>query len=248
MPQNQLVALNLINQWRFAQIPSGSYSIPANATSITLTTAALQGVLSNAASTSYGGSGAVIALQEAVLTQGSEAEGIATGSANNVIRIFTPAGGRLKDADGDEVYGRITKVGNSWVVTLHGTDNGSETNYTNGATAVAGLTLLIPVFAHASKMGPAAEALADHFVESNLNLSSGGSLYQEVLTITADDTLPALTKATPTNFVNLIITHLVYSSVDTNPILSYSGKTLTFNSANYPGTLKAGTLVVAQYA
>ena len=248
MPQNQLVSLNLINSWRFAQIPSGSYSLAENATSITLTTVALQGVLANAASTQYGGSGAVIALQEAVLTQGSEAEGIATSSANNIVRIFTPAGGRLKDADGDEVYGRITKDGTNWVVTLYGTDAGAQVAYTNGNAVVAGLTLLLPVFAHASKMGAAAEALADHFVESNLNMSGGGALYQEVLTIATDNTLPALTKGTPTNFVNLIITHLVFSSVDTDPVLSYSGKTLTFNAANYPGTLKAGTLVVAQYS
>lgn len=186
--------------------------------------------------------GAALPAQSAVLTSGSEAEGVITSTPLNKVAIRGANDQHIVDANGNDVYGRITLAGAVWTVTYYSMAGGTETAYT-GIAAGTALTMLMPCLFQLFHYPYSADLMVEDLsVDSELGLV-GKRPFAANLAITTANTVPNLPQAA-VGEVHLVINGINYSSLDTNPAFIVSGNAVTWSAAN-SFTLAVGSNVVA---
>lgn len=180
-------------------------------------------------------------LQAAVLTSGSEAEGVVTSVPYNKIILRDVNDKHIQDGSGNDVFGRISVSGAVWTVSYFSLIAGAETAYSMPASTV--LTMLIPcIFSLYHYPYPSDLVVLDLSVDSETSLV-GKRPFTASLPVTIANTLPPLPQPS-IGAVMLAVNGVIYCSLDTNPAFTVSGNTVTWNSAN-SFTLQPGSNVIA---
>lgn len=181
------------------------------------------------------------------VSSGEEVVGVITTGANNRVEIWANATkDKIKDSSGEEVYGRLTESGGVYTLTYYSlnTTTGAETAYTLSSTAID----FEFNYRYDFNRLPAdfATALTSRNVQQD-PASSGATLFAELLTITALNTINDLTKTpSSTTSIEFIVNGL---SEDTfaNSGFSVTGKAITVNATNLRYNVETTDRIVARY-
>jgi spore maturation protein SpmB len=177
-----------------------------------------------------------------------DAIGIITSGVNNLVQIARADGEKIADASGNEVYGRLTETGGVYTLSYVASVNGVETGVSLAATTIN--FDFAYRFDFARLPGDFAIAVPTKVV--NNDPRAGGTaagIFTELLSVTALNTLSALTK-TPNVTANLflIVNTATYSTLGgSSAPFAVSGKAVTWSPVNAKFNLETGDRVIATY-
>lgn len=193
----------------------------AGGSSDTITTA-----LTTALSTAGNGSVSV------PLQVGSSAQmGVNTAAGFNTTPIFV-AGTKdaYLDANGQEVYGKITSAGSVWTLSYFSLVAGTETAFTMPASA--SIEFEVPyVFSFDLLPFTAITALVNRHVAPDPS-GTGQRFQADALTVTAANALSALSRTYAGPYAMLCVNGIAYLNVGANPPFAVSGTAVTWSAAN----------------
>lgn len=208
----------------------------AGGTSDTIT-AALTSALSTASR-----SGGSVPLQIGSSAQ----EGVETATGKNLTPIYDQAQHRYVDANGNDVYGKLTFGGSNWTLSYFSAPNGTEAAFTMPATAQIGFEFDY-CFNLVDLPRSAISATTDRRIAPD-PAQTGMRLGQETLAVTATNTLAAASNAQTGAVAYLVVNGFVYRATGTTPPCTVSGKTWTWSQANAQFSLQPGDDVLAVYS
>ena len=232
MPDQGLVKGKLIDKYLAGSVAITSFS--ANGGSNDITTA----LTSALATAGYGGTAVTLQKSTAYNVDGV----IATAPLNRVtIRV---GGGEVQDADGLEIYARITESTGTYTLTYYVNDAGTETAHSfGGATSI---DVFIPYrFTFGSYPTDTTIAVPGFDAAPNPAAITVPTAYSEELTA-GTNTVTDLTY-TPTGAVTLVVDGVVFSSVASPAPFTVSGKAITWSATNAKVSLDSNDTVVANY-
>lgn len=169
---------------------------------------------------------------------------VATG--NNRVEVYDAGTeAKLKDGNGNEIYGRLTQASGIYTLSYFSLAGGTETAYTGFSSK--SIDFEFPYRFDLARL-PADFAIAVRARNVNDDPASGGSIFHEQLTVSGTNTLAALTKTpSSTSSVVLYVNGEAVDSFGSGAApFSVSGKTVTWNAANIY-TLETTDRVIAQY-
>lgn len=232
-----LIKSKQIEKVQAAPLRVSALTVASSATSTTVTTA-ITSVLSTA-----GDGGVSVPLQ----ASSSGGLGVITTGANNRCEIYDATSkDKILAANGEEVYGRLTESAGVYTLTYFTLPNtGTETSYTfPSGTSID--------FEFGYRFDFARLPVDALISMSTRNISddpsgtgTGAAMFAEQVTVTATNTLAALTK-TPTSasVLELLVNG---ASQDSFVDFSLSGKTITWNAGAAGFALATTDRVVARY-
>jgi hypothetical protein len=195
-------------------------------------------VVTNALSTA-GEGGVSVPLQDASASQ----VGVLV-SGNNRVEIYDATTKlKIKDLDGNEVYGRLTSSSNVYTLTYYVLVNGVETSYSFTSTSID--FEFIYRFDFERVPPDFAVTISTRNVAQDPS-GSGGTVKRESLAVTGTNTINSLTK-TPLNGVTLLVNGQGESSAGSPAPFTVSGKAITWSASNAGYSLATTDKVVAVY-
>ncbi len=212
----------------------------AGATSDTLTTA-LTGVLSTA-----GDGGLPVPLQAAVKTRGSQVMGVLAAAPDNICTLFDGVSGlQIQDANGHDVYGRITVTGAVWTLGYFVAPGGVEAPYAMPAGQV--LSIDIP-YLFSFDLWPQTAGIGSRTRHAAPDAAAyGWREFSEQLTVTGANALSALTNAPDGRKTTLNVNGVVVPGGGASPAFTVAGKSVTWSAANAGYALDTSDTVFATY-
>ena len=176
--------------------------------------------------------------------------GIITAASTNLVQIQrTGSGLKITDAGNNEVYGRLTEAGGVYTLRYFTLADGTETPFNFAASTPIDFDFSYR-FDFARLPGDFAIAIPTRVISNDPRGAAAGSqTYSELLTVTALNTLSALTR-TPNVAANLflIINTAIYSTFGgATAAFSVAGKTITWSAANARFNLETTDRVIATY-
>lgn len=193
----------------------------AGGTSDTITTA-----LTTALNTA-GNGGVSVPLQV-----GSNAQmGVNTSAGFNTTPIYQGGSKDVYlDAAGQEVYGKLTNSGSTWTLSYFSIVGTTETAFAMPASAA--IDFEIPyVFTFDALPMTAITSLVNRHMAPDP--SANGQRFQpDALTVTAANTLSALSRAYAGPYAALIVNGVTYTNFGASPPFTVSGMAVTWNAAN----------------
>lgn len=186
----------------------------------------------------YGGS--------AVTLQNSTAynvDGVIVASPLNRVPVRV-SGGAIQDADGLEIYARITEATGTYTLTYYVNDEGVQTAHSfGGATTV---DVYIPYrYTFGSFPTDTAIAIPAFDVTPDPAQVTAPIAFSEELTA-GTNTVTDLTN-TPVGAVELVVDGVSFSSVATPAPFTISGTTITWSATNAKVSLDSSDTVIANY-
>lgn len=173
---------------------------------------------------------------------------ITTGSDNIVIIVNAATKRPIADSAGNEVYGKITESG-AYTLSYFSLVAGVETVYTFASTVNIDFYFAYR-FDAATLPKNALISIGSKLIQQDPSVNAGSTIKAEKLTVTALNTLSALTLGTPTSATNifLIINNLTYNAFGgANAAFSVSGTAITWSAANAAFNIQTTFDVVAWY-
>ncbi len=209
----------------------------AGGTSDTITTA-----LTTALATA-GNGGVSVPLQVGSATQ----EGVDTAAGFNLAKVFLSASGKtLTDGNGNDVYGKVSVAGAVWSIAYFSAPGGVEAAF--AMPAAASIAFDVPyIFSFADLPLRALTAVAERHVGPDL-AAYGFRSQGDALTVTAANTLSALSQTAAGTFFLLVVNGLAYTALGSNPPFSVAGTAVTWSAANAGFALMPGDDVKAVYS
>ena len=181
------------------------------------------------------------------LQVGSSAqEGIETATGKNLTPLYDSQGHRLLDTTGTDVYGKVTFGGTNWTLSYFSAPGGTEAPISISAGTLLGFEFDYR-FNLADLPRSAISATTDRRISPD-PAQTGMRLAQEILAVTADNTLAAASNAQTGAIAYLIVNNLSYRATGPTPPCAVSGKAWSWNQANAGFKLIAGDDVVAVYS
>jgi len=195
-------------------------------------------VITTALSTA-GDGGVSVPLQDASLTQ----VGVVV-SGNNRVEIYdSTTKQKIKDTNGNEVYGRITSASNVYTLTYYVLVNGTETSYSFESTSID--FEFVYRFDFERLPQDFAVAVSTRNVAQDPTNARGVPIIESI-TVTGTNTINNLTKR-PLYGVALIINQTYVSSAESPAFFTVSGKAITWSASNAGYSLATTDKVVAVY-
>ena len=223
-----LVHNSQIDQLLYAYVRVNGFT--ASSTSTNATTA-----ITTAVSTA-GKGGVAVPLQVA----SASAVGVITTGSDNRVEIYDATTKQKISDDSNEVYGRITESAGVYTLSYYTLVAGVET----ASTVAQSIDFeFIYNFDFGRLPINALTAVKARNISDDPS-SSSGSLFDEVLTVTALNTVSDLTK-TPTGTVKLFVNGQAVSSLTT--AFTVVGKAITWNATNSGYALRTTFEVIASY-
>lgn len=174
----------------------------------------------------------------------SSSIGVITSSPVNRVEIFSNATKqKLISVAKDEVYGRLTESSNVYTLSFYTNISGTETAYTLSSTSID--------FEFAYRFD-FYRVPSDFAISTNARnvsddpIGTGQATVSELLTVTALNTLSALTN-TPLGAVTLLVNGLAEVSVGSPTPFTVSGTAITWNATNATYSLETTDQVIAIY-
>ena len=175
----------------------------------------------------------------------SDSVGVITAGDNRTEIIASATKQRLSDANGNEVYGKLTETGGIYTLSYYSLINGVETAYTMPSTSV---DFFFNYCFDANRLPPNfAVALPTRIVNQDPTKGQSASQQIERLTVTALNTVSNLTKTPVSGSLQLIVFGIVHSLADSPTPFSVSGKSITWNAVNAGYDLETSDNVIAEY-
>ncbi len=193
----------------------------AGGTSDTITT-----VLTSALNTA-GSGGVSVPLQVGSATQ----MGVSTTAPFNVTAVFV-AGTKdvLLDGNGQEVYAKITNAGSAWTLSYFSVVGTAETAYAMAASTA--IDFEVPYIFSLDALPVTAITGATQRHISPDPAAFAGRTQPDALTVTAANTLSALSKTYAGPWAILIVNGVQYTNFGSTPPFSVSGTAVTWSAAN----------------
>ncbi len=171
---------------------------------------------------------------------------ITTGSYNRVELWNGTTKQKMSDASGNEIFGRLTQSGGVYTLTYYTIQSGTETAYTFASATTVDIEFAYRFDFHRI---PADSAIG--VKQRNVDDDSdggGGDIFQEQITVTALNTLNALTK-TPvaSTAVVLLVNGVAYSPAGGSAPFTVTGKTISWSSTNATFDIETTDRVIAHY-
>lgn len=191
-----------------------------------------------------GRGGVAVPLQ---VSTGEDSVGVVTTGAHNRVELYSATSKqKISDSTGNEVYARLTQSGGVYTLTYYSLVAGTETAYTFDESTSIDFEFAYRFDFHRIP-ADAGIGVKQRNVDDDSD-GGGGDAFQEQLTVTALNTLSALSK-TPVSStaVLLFINGVAYSPVGGSAPFSVSGKTITWSSANAGFDIETTDRVVAGY-
>lgn len=214
----------------------GCLGVSVSGTSFNATTA-----ITTALSTA-GSSGVSVPLQ---VSTDEATMGVVTASPNNRVEVNDATSkNKFQDLQGNEVYGRIAQATSVYTLSFYTLVNGAETAY-NFANATSIDFFFLYRFDFNRLPADFAFAVGIREIAQDPK-SGGGAPFSEQLTVTATNTVSALTK-TPTSVttLKLIVNGETYNSQ--NGSFTLAGKAVTWVAASAGISLDTTDFVVCTY-
>lgn len=216
-----------------------------NATSSTTITTPLTTVLSSA-----GDFGVSVPVQPTVYNSTTFTPGVITTGANNRCEIYdSTSKQKIIDANGNELYARITQSGGAYTLSYFSLVTGTETAYTWTATTTIDVELPynfdLYTFPYDGLIG-----IKERNISDDPAASGTGKPFAERLTIATDNTVPSLTKVPvgSAGAVMFLVNGQSFIDDSGSPFaVNYTSKAVTYSATNAAFTLKAGWIVYARY-
>lgn len=235
-----LASARQIDKIQGAYVRIAGQAVTLSATSTAITTA-----LTTALSTAGAGGAAVV-----VQPSTGEGVGVVTTGANNRVEIFNSVSGAKFTVAGEEVYGRLTEAAGVYTLTYFIRPTGGTE--TAAPFPVATTVSLEFVYRFTFGLLPvdAGVSIGTRNVEQDPAASAAGSeTFSELLTVTATNTVSALTKTpAPGTTMELYVNGLMYSPLGGTPDFTISGTTITWSAANAGFSILTGDRVIASYS
>lgn len=187
-------------------------------------------------------SGGSVPLQVGGLTQ----QGVDTAAGFNLTPIYTAAGVRLTDASGNDVYAKITNSGSTWTLSYFSAPNGTEATYTMAASTSIGFEVPY-IFSLANFPLQGITSMTDRRIAPD-PASGGMRLQMDALTVTAVNTVSALSRAQNGGVFLLYVNGVAYRSIGGSPPVSVSGTAVTWSASNAGFALATSDEVTAFYS
>jgi hypothetical protein len=178
------------------------------------------------------------------VSSGEDDPGVIATNPKNYVPI-RQGSAQLQNADGIDIYARITEATGTYTLTYYVNDAGSQTPYSfGGATSI---DLYIPYrFTFGTRPGDADISFAALGLDTSVNPTvTVPTAFSEELTV-GTNTLSDLTH-TPIGAVTLICSGVGFSSVESPAPFTVSGKSLTWSASNAGVSLDSNDTVVASY-
>ncbi len=176
----------------------------------------------------------------------STAIGVVTTGTNNRVEIYNATTkDKIKSTNGDEVYGRITESAGVYTLTYYTLVNGVETAYTLASTSID--------FEFNYKFDfyrfPSDAVIGITSRNVSQDVRSTATLYTELLTATAQNTLPNLTKLPNVTYnVTLIVNNSTYTTLGGGSAdFTVTTKTIAWSAANAGFNIETTDRIIAQY-
>ena len=214
-----------------ATVGMSGVTLWATANNIVITTAI------TSALTTAGNGGVSVPLQ---LSADLDTEGLLI-NAGDTLQIYSEATKAALQIDGNEVYGKLTESGGAYTISFFSLVGGVETATDLEAADYA---FTVPYFfSLVDYPHDAATRFASKYVGQDAPWA--GTLFREVVTITALNTLADLSKKPVANTIQLSIDgHIVH---ELQSAMTVSGKTITWVAASANYDLETTDNVVASY-
>lgn len=177
--------------------------------------------------TTAGNGGASVPLQVGSATQ----MGVNTAAGFNVTPVYA-AGTKdvLLDSAGQEVYGKITNAGSAWTLSYFSVVSGTETAFTMPASTA--IDFEVPyVFSFDLLPLTAITAALQRHVAPDPSANAGRT-QADALTVTATNTLSALSRTYAGPWAMLLVNGVTYANFGPTPPFSVSGTAVTWSAAN----------------
>lgn len=157
-------------------------------------------------------------------------EGVNTASGMNFCPVYTAAGVRMQDGNGNDVYGKLTFSGSTYTLGYFSVASGSETAFTMAAATTLGFEFpYVFTFEHFPYFG-ATTTTERHIAPDAVAYAFRAT--EESLTVTAVNTLSALTKNYVAPFILIIVNGVTYTNAGSSPPFTVSGATIAWSAAN----------------
>lgn len=180
-------------------------------------------------------------------SSGEDSVGVVVTGDNRVEIYDAATKQKVKDASGNEVYGRITHSGGVYTLTYYSLVSGTETAYTSFSSTSIDFEFLYRFDLYRLPSGFATGVKSRNV--SDDPAGTGGTVYREQLTPTGTNALPDLTKTPTSSSVLLLYVNGV--AIDSfgsgSAPFSLSGKTITWSATNAGFTLETTDRVIASY-
>jgi hypothetical protein len=172
--------------------------------------------------------------------------GIITASPYNRVEIYNATTkDKIKDSNGDEVFGRITEAGGVYTLTYYTLpDSGTETSYSAFSSTSIDFEFN---YRFDFDRFPADGAIAITSRNVSQDPASGGGTYTEKLTVTGQNAIANLAKTPATSASVILYVWGVAYDTFTTAHFSVSGKTITWSPSNAGFNIETTDRVVARY-
>lgn len=173
-------------------------------------------------------------------------EGVDTATGFNLTPIYIASGVRLTDTNGNDVYGKITNSGSTWTLSYFSAPSGAEAAYTMAAST--SIAFEVPyIFSFADLPLTAITAVTDRHIAPD-PANQGMRLQTDALTVTATNTVSALSRTQNGGVFFLYVNGVAYRNVGGSPPVSVSGTVVTWNATNAQFALATTDEVTAFYS
>ncbi len=175
----------------------------------------------------------------------STTEGFVT-TGNNLAPVWVSATKqRLVDASNNEVYGRVTQAAGVYTLSLFSSIAGTETAFTLGSTT--NVDFMVPYqFSFEHLPSDSLITIPEKYVGDD-PVPAGGRMRAEVVSITALNTLAALSVAAVAGSAFLYINGKEEDTLGGSPATTFSGTSVTWSAANAGYSITTTDRAVAYY-
>ena len=171
--------------------------------------------------------------------------GVITTTTANKVQIYdNTTKDKLSDGSGNELYGRITEAAGVYTLSFYSLVAGVETAYTFGTTTNIDFEFSYR-FDFYRLPTDALVAIASRNVADDVN-TRGGVFKMEVVTVTAQNTLQALSKTPIANTLKLQVRGKTEHCLSGGAV-SAIGKTMNWSTVNAGYNLETTDEVIAEY-
>jgi hypothetical protein len=154
--------------------------------------------------------------------------GVNTATGFNLTPVYDGKSVRITDSAGDDVYGKVSLVGSKWTMSYFSAPGGTETAFSMAAGQMLGFEVAY-IFAFADFPVSGFTQTTDRRIAPD-PATTGTRTMLDVLTPTATNTLPALSRSPSGGFFELRVNGVSYRATGGSPAVSYNGTAVTWNA------------------
>jgi hypothetical protein len=152
----------------------------------------------------------------------------------------------LQDANGNEIYGKLTYATNVFTLSFYSTNAGSESAYSFSAGTSISFSF---IYVYSFQYFPSNALTNVGVVNLDTTTQQVPITIRELITVASTNTITQQLSYTPLYGVDFIVNSVDYPTVSSAPLFSVSGRAITVNPTNVSSSFALNTTdeVIARY-